>query len=522
MGSNADNINANTDKLNGQINDKTSNLTQKANDKTSKVNGKISDTTKKGREKFNGGKSNVLAKKNKIFAKIAALRAIIEKIKPTSSMPSVNNRNKILVFLTDLIKSLIGYTALIEVAINFLTYSISEIEEIIKSCLDEELRNIVSCGINPSIPSFLFTTGIDIEVSKIDFLDIFKVDPTSQYFNLIYNDVTPQMTNSTDFNTFLYGVIQNDGKKYTWNNMLDITFNSLGTATRPNNSLTIIVNPNFSSKKLPDLNKSFINKGKLLDVNKLINRIIDSLYGTMSSGLKKTIKQLETESKIDEVIDRIVDANNRQTIDDSFFTFSNEDIGRQQESAMWRKKGILKLECCNKVPASIPVSMLTDFNNQMSASTVFNKKEIITNNIDRMAEQNTVNSENKTDNISIKLNFIEQILNTLIKAIATSIISPKIIFIFLINIKIVYGQSQEYTDAIDFMRISRNLFKLVVKKITKKIVETLTKVVLKHVNELTAVAATERLIEKAKDYKSQVQSLTGVPPDAHKIIKGLM
>ena len=522
MGSNADNINANTDKLKGQINDKTSNLTNKSNDKTSKVDGKISDVTKKGREKFNEGKSNVLEKKNKIFAKIAALRAIIEKMKPTASMPSVNNKNKILVFLTDLIKSLIGYAALIDVVINFLTYIIPEIEEIIKQCLDEELRNIVSCGINPSIPSFLFTTGIDIEVSKIDFLDIFKVDPTSEFFDLIYNDVTPQMTNSTDFNTFLYGVIQADGKSYTWGGMLDITFNSVGVGARANNSLTIKANSNFLLKKLPDLNKSFIGKGKLLDMNKLINRIIDSLYGTMSTGLKKTIKQLETEAKIDEVIDRIVDANNRQSIDDTFFTFSNEDIGRQQESAMWRKKGILKLECCNKVPASIPVSMLTDFNKEMSGATVFNKKEIITNNINRMAEQNTVNSENKSDNISIKLNFIEQILNTLIKAIASSIISPKIVFIFLINIKIVYGQAKEYADAIDFMKISRNLFKLIVKKITKKIVEELIKVVLKQVGELTAVAQGKRLIEKAKNYKSQVKSLSGVPPDASKIIKGLM
>jgi hypothetical protein len=514
-------INANTNKLNSQINDKGSNLTNKSNDKTSKVNGKISDTTKKNTDKFNSGKSDVIGKKNKIFDKIAALRAIIEKNKPTNSMPSVNNKNKVLIFLTDLIKSLIGYAALIDVVINILTYSIGEIEEIIKSCLEEELRNIVSCGINPSIPSFLFTTGIDVEVSKIDFLDIFKVDPNSEYFDLIYNDVTSQLTNSTDFNTFLYGVIQDDGVKYTWDNMLDITFNSVGTGTRPNNSLTIIVNPTFSLKKLPDLNKSFIGKGKLLDMNKLINRIIDSLYGTMSVGLKKTIKQLETEAKVDEVIDRMIDTNNKQTIDDSFFTFSNEDIGRQQESAMWRKKGILKLECCNKVPASIPVSMLTDFNKEMSTATVLTKREIVANNINKMAEQNTINSENKSDDTSIKLNFIEQIITTLIKAIATSVISPKIVFIFLINIKIVYGQSKDYADAVDFIKISRNLFKSIIKKIIKRFSEELLKVVLKHVSELTSTAATKRLIEKAKDYQAQILSLNGVSPEAVRTIKGL-
>ena len=56
---------------------------------------------------------------------------------------------------------------------------------------------------------------------------------------LLYNNITPVLTNSTDFNTFLYGVIQDDGNTHTWNNMLDITFNSLGNPTRPNNSLTI-------------------------------------------------------------------------------------------------------------------------------------------------------------------------------------------------------------------------------------------------------------------------------------------
>lgn len=502
MPSNAENINANADKLNNQINDKTSN-----------VNGK-----------FNTGKSAVVDKKKKIFGKIAAARAMVEgtKLKTTSSMPSVNNGNNSLTFLTDLIKSLIGYTALIEVVINFLTNNIKEIEELIKNSLKDELKSLVSCGVNPSIPAFLYSPGIIIEVSKIDFLDMFKTDPTSEYGSLIYNDITTPLTNSTDFNTFLYGVIQDDGTQYTWDNMLDITFNSVGNATRPNNSLTIKVNPSFSLNKLPDLNSSFINKGPLLDTNKVVNKTIDSIYGSLSSVIKKSLKQLEMESKIDDVIDRMIESNNKESIDDSYFNFTNDEVYKQQESASWRKKGILKLECCNKVPASIPVSMLTDFNAEMTGATSFNKKEIIRNNINKMAEQNTVNSTDPVDDTAIKLNFIQQIINTLIKSISSSIISPKIVFIFLINSKIVYGQSNDYADAIDFMKLSRNLFKMIIKKITKRIMQELIKVVLKYVGELTALMAVKRLAEKANDRKSQVLSLVGVPQDVLRIIKGLM
>ena len=500
---NGDNINAKTDKLNSQITAK----------------------TEKGKTKFTNGKSAVVDKKKKVFGKIAAIKTFVEgmpKLNDSASMPSVNNGNNSLTFLTDLIKSLIGYSELINVVVDFLTNNIQDIEELIKNSLKEELKNIVSCGINPSIPSFLSTTGINIEVSKIDFLEIFKVNPTSEYGKLMYNDVITPLTNSSDFNTFLYGVIQDDGVQYTWDNMLDITFNSLGNSTRPNNSLTIKVNPSFSLKKLPDLNNSFINKGPLMDTNKIVNNVIDSLYGTISSGIKKTIKQLMMEAKINNVIERMIESSSNESIDDSFFSFSNAEVYKHEEEASWRKKGVLKLECCNKIAATIPPVFLTNFNDEMASSSTLNKQEIVLTNIDRMAEQNTVNSENPTDNITIKLNFIQQIINTLIKSIASAIISPKIVFIFLINLKIVYGQSSEYVDAIDFMKLTRNLFKMIIKKITAKIVEKLLKVVLIYVGELTAKMAAKKSIEKANNKKDQMLSLTGVPLEVINMLKGLI
>jgi hypothetical protein len=46
-------------------------------------------------------------------------------------------------------------------------------------------------------------------------MDIFKIDPNSPSGKLVYTDVTPILTNSNDFNTFMYGVIQGDGTTYT-------------------------------------------------------------------------------------------------------------------------------------------------------------------------------------------------------------------------------------------------------------------------------------------------------------------
>lgn len=498
----SDNINANSDKLNSQINDKAS----------------------KAQTKFSAGKSAVVDKKKKVFGKIAAAKAMVDgvKKKKTSSMESINNRGNSLAFLSDLIKSLIGYSALMGVVTNFLTNNIKEIEDLIKQSLKDELQSLVSCGVNPTIPAFLYSPGIIIEVSKIDFLEMFKTDPNSEFGALMYQDITPTLTNSTDFNTFLYGVIQEDGQQKTWDNMLDITFDSLGNATRPNNSLTIKVNPNFSLTKLPQLNNSFIGKGPMFDTNKIVNKTVDLAYGSVSSVTQKSLKQLEKEGKINDVINRMVESNDKETIDDGYFTFDNDEIYQQQESALWRKKGILKLECCNKVPASIPAQMLLDFNAEMSGATTLNKKEIVKNNINRMAEQNTANSDNPEDDMAIKFDFIQKIINSLINTIALNIISPKIVFIFLINFKIVYGQSKDYADAIDFMKLTRNLFKLIIKKITQRFIQELMKVVLIYIGELTAKMAAKRQIEKANDRKAQLLSLTGVPQEVLRMIKGLM
>ena len=133
----------------------------------------------------------------------------------------------------------------------------NSLEKDIKKALKTELKAIVSCGIDPSLPSFIKSTGsgIVIEVKKIDFLNLFKIDARTKVGGLLYNDVTPALIDSTDLNTFLYGVLQNDGQTKTWkdksgNGLFDITFNADGVGTRPNNTLTIY---NENSKKHPKI-----------------------------------------------------------------------------------------------------------------------------------------------------------------------------------------------------------------------------------------------------------------------------
>lgn len=470
---------------------------------------------------------SIIDKKKKIFGNIAAATTLTQglpKLKTSSSFPSINNGGNSITFLTDLIKSLIGYAALVVVLVDILTHSLAQIEREIKKALKAELKEIVSCGVDPSLPAFIKSTGsgIIIEVNKVDFLDMFKTDPNSPGGNLMYNDITTPLTSSSDFNTFLYGVIQNDGTPSTWAGIFDITFHSVGTGGNPNNTFTIKANSSYNTKTLTDLNNNFIDSLTLFNAEGLINRIVDILFGSISVSIKKTTKQLENDAKVNNIIDCMVNADADDTIDDSYFTFSNEEVYIHQQEADLRKKGINKLECCNRVAASIPINLLTDFTTQMTgATTTQQKKDIISTNIDKMANQTTINAGTTTDHISIKLNFIQQIINNLIKAIVGVVLSPKVVMIFLINYKIIYGPTASFVDATDFIKKNKNLIRAITKNIAGMIIKILIAIALKEIASLVAAAATKKETERGKNQLSQLLSLVGIPQETLRLITGL-
>lgn len=466
--------------------------------------------------------------KKKVFGYIASARVLTEQMpimKLINSLPSLNNGKDPIVFLTDLIKSLIGYEALRDSVVDILTYSFDEIEVKVKTALKRELISLVSCGVNPSIPNFLKSTGagINIEVKKLDFLEMFKVDANSKVGVLLYDDITSPLTQSSDFNTFLYGVIQNDGVKQSWKNILDITFNSLGNPNRPNNSLTIRVNSSYDNKTLNELNNDFIDSLKLFNAEKVVNNIIDVIFGSISVSISKTKRQLDQEGKINNIVDKLInDDGCDDEIDDSYFTFDNQQIATIEQDSARRQTGLVKVKTSVDAASSIDKDTLITFNEEMNnAASFVDKKQTLTANIDKMSDESAKNVPDGADKISVKLDFIQKLISSLTKAIVSIVLSPKVIIIFLINFKIVYTLSGEYKDPVEFIKKNKRLIKEMVKTVTDIVTEKLLGIAMKEITKLANSVVAKKAIEKSKNKLAQLLSLTGVPQDAIRMIKGL-
>ena len=460
--------------------------------------------------------SSIVDGKKNVFGQIAAYKTMTQglpSLKLSSSMPSINNSGDIVSFLVDLITQLIGYEEFVNAIINIVLTTLPMLERVVKQALMVELKNIVSCGVNPSLPTWIKSTGagIVIPVNKIDLLDILRTNTNSVGGQFIYSDTSIPLS-STDFNTFLYAVIQNDGTTETWRGIFDITFNSIGIGGNPNNTLTIKAHPSYDSKTLTDLNNDFVNSLTLFKTENILNQVMDIIYGTVSSTIGKSLKQLEKEAQIYTVVEKMVNNVNTNQLNDSQFTFTNAETLAHQQTASARKSGLAVITTSASVTSSVPASTLTNFNADFALATSSSqKRSTLGAHLDIMANASVANITNPIDVATGKSNFIKQIILSLVKSFVNVILSPKVIFIFLINYLIVYGPTATYDDPIDFIKKNKRLMNAIIIAISEAIVKVLLGIALKEIGTLVAQAIAKKEQEKGALTLAQLESLIGIP-----------
>lgn len=478
---------------------------------------------------------DVTKEKAEVFGQIAALRVSSEgypKISISNSLPSITQATNSLNFLVDLCKALIGFEALKETLVDVLTHNLDNIEEDVKKALKKALKQLVSCGINPTLPQSFIDDGIDLELRRIDLLDLFKVNPTSEAGQLLYNDVNTG-TNSTDFNTFLYAVVQDNGGVSSWgnqtiaNDILDVKFTQQAPDINlPNNVVNFKPSSTLGSDKLTDFNNAYIDSIKLFNTNKLVNNIIESIFGSISLKIGKSRRTIENEEKVNDIIDRIINADEEIVIDDSFFQFTNEEIADIEGRAELRRKGYTVVTTCDDVESRISFetmlevdAQLDPFNTTITPELVEQKTTIVRSALDQFADESASNVD-RNDKFTVQLNFIEKMLKAIMKALVSVIVSPKLIVIFALNHSIVYGTT--FTSVEDFMQKNKVLVNTALESVRDAVVSIIMERVLREIKTLVSENIIKTQIERVKYQKAQLASLVGLPTDVLRNISGLI
>ncbi len=482
----------------------------------------------------------IIDQKKDVFGNIAALNVLnggLPKLPDFNSFSSISNSTNSAQFLIDLLNSLVGFEALKEFVVDTISFKLPQIETSVKDGIKKELKELVSCSVNPSIPDWFKhgESGVEMKVTDLDFFNIMKVNPESLEGSLIYKNVPPGV-NSQDFNTYLYYTIQNNGTPENWGqstlnaDILETTF--LETSTTVNNVLKFTTSATYIDKTLTNFNNDFIDSITMfgapntLDSTIMINMIFEELFGAISSSpsINKSKKQLKLEAEFKHVLDCVLDSED-DIISDNFFTFDNPTLAKIDEEVNNKKNGISFIKTCGNIPTSITSSDLNDVQNAINDTTVNNvsnkqeESKAILQSLDNLADTQASFSNNPQDILTIKTDFFTEIIKKLTRIIMSLVISPKFITLFAINHRIIYGQTNGYNGAVDFIKKNRKLVKSVAEIIRNIILELLLSLVLKILMEKLSQKFIDDGIEKAKNYVSIILSYLSVPPEIIALIR---
>ena len=139
-----------------------------------------------------------------------------------------------------------------------------------------------------------------------------------------------------------------------------------------------------------------------------------------------------------------------------------------------------------------------------------------------MGNQVASYTNNPIDHQAVKLNFIQELINNLINVVVNTILSPKVVILFLINFKIIYGPDSTYTDPIDFLKKNKNFIHNMTKRIGGLIIKILLHLALKELTNLISKAIVKQQTDKNKSNVAQLLSLVGVSPETLRQIQGLL
>lgn len=468
--------------------------------------------------------------KSDVFAKISALKALSEDrnsnngalwdtLKTVSKDP--------ISFLVDLLKELVGYEQLRDTFAQTISNSGNDLEIKIKTAIKLKLRETINCGMNPNLPeSFKYQNdGYNFNLKDIDFLNIFKLDPSSDYGNFIYYDIQNAF-NSVDLNTVLYNTIQDEGIEHSWGQQVGfendiVTFKFNETFGNETNVLNVRASNYYSqNKKLNDFNDDFVDSIDLFPTAQFYSNIIDSVFNNFSQIIQKTESEVELEEKLKKIIDKLIETEPDDIIDDSYFEFTNLELQNIKEDAKLKSLGIKKLADCSQYTFKTPLDLLsTTISDVESSSSFVQIQTIIENSVEEFANSSPI-TNNGADNYSIRLSIFVELIKNLILTIIKMILLPKLLILIMVNYKIIYG-TIENVDIIEILRMLKTFFKEITDTVKGLITSILLKEALKEIKNLQSNVNDKINQELVNNQSKIVLSLLGVTQEIIRLTSNL-
>lgn len=254
-----------------------------------------------------------------------------------------------------------------------------------------------------------------------------------------------------------------------------------------------------------EFNIDYIMSLKFFDEKTLTARLIDSLVGALSIDLSLSYQQQLVRNEVRKMVSMVIEGDD-VTVSDCFFTFSNDDYNTMSEQAELRKAGLLSMDGEeNNVQIDVEnlMASLNEITPDASKETVQTVIEGALREIS--GDINEVTPGVITDGFDYNFNFLEKLLNNLCFALVSTVLSPKVILLLMINLKIM-GKEHDF-NLEEFIGKYKQLIIGLISMIKDMLLDWLVKELMKIVGMLAKEIATKLAVEQAMYFKRLIDKL---------------
>lgn len=128
--------------------------------------------------------ANIKKMKDEALGVVDAALAILNKfpsLSDTNASLSFNTSSNPFEFLMDLFKTTAGYNKVLNILSYFIAFELPVVEIAVKGVLLANIKNLLTCSINPFIPVEMLRDGFVFNVDQIDITDTLKYSPLKGY-----------------------------------------------------------------------------------------------------------------------------------------------------------------------------------------------------------------------------------------------------------------------------------------------------------------------------------------------------
>jgi hypothetical protein len=426
--------------------------------------------------------------KRRIFTTIGSYNSLMEQgdgISQTDLFPSINNKDDIIPFLLDVLKTIAGTEAIKEAIGGMFSKLVDEVEPQLKTALKKQF---VQSNSDELLPATFTNNGITVPAKTIDVNGTLRTNPSSPTGNLIYGAPT------NSFNGTAYDAISNEGSFRGFNNIqLKYIESSDSFQMKPSGTTTTV----------GDFFTDYIDGTELVNKKELVSAVTDNFYGTLANNQNKTVEQLYEELLVETQLQQVLN-------DDDSFVVAPEDFDKLLEKARELAAGEVNYDLgCGLMPASL---VLDDFSNLVQNISGSTDPFFIGDKLGATIEESTVATEDLTteNKETIKDGFFQRLINIFtVKMLEAVTTAPQIRMLFGMMSWLQNDGVVNLNTPSEDMKNFKTVIKCMAKEIMKLIAAFIFALAIAYLIKLLKPVIKRVIKEKINQYSGIIISLTG-------------